>query len=255
MSHTNNKKTVRMMGVPMHPWTMDETLDEISRRLDEGKFTQHVVINVAKLVKMQTDIHLRNAILACDIINIDGMGVVWGARFLGFEIPERVAGIDLFLNLLKLASEHDEPVYFLGAKPEVVEQTVVNMKDRFPLLKISGWHHGYFWDNENDVVSDIHSSEASMLFVGISSPKKEQFINRWRNQLGVKFVMGVGGTFDVIAGITRRAPIWMQNAGLEWLYRVIQEPRRMWKRYLVTNSKFIWMLAKEKMVVLKENGS
>jgi len=247
------------MGVPMHPWTMDETLDEIFRRLDEGKFTQHVVVNVAKLVKMQTDIHLRNAILACDIINIDGMGVVWGARFLGFDIPERVAGIDLFLNLLKLASERDEPVYFLGAKPEVIEQAVVNLKRRFPRLTISGWHDGYFWDNEHDVVSDIHSLEASMLFVGISSPKKEQFINRWCDRLGVKFVMGVGGTFDVMAGITRRAPIWMQNAGLEWFYRVIQEPRRMWKRYLVTNSKFIWMLAREKMnrqdVDLKENRS
>ena len=247
------------MGVPMHPWTMGETLDEISRRLDEGKFTQHVVVNVAKLVRLQNDSVLRDSVVACDIINVDGMGIVWGAGLLGVDIPERVAGIDLFSNLLHLASERGDSVFLLGARPEVIEKTVKNIQEDYPKLQIAGWHHGYFWDNEKEVVDIIRYSGAKLLFVGISSPKKEQFINKWREQLGVKFVMGVGGTFDVMAGITRRAPIWMQNAGLEWLYRVIQEPRRMWKRYLVTNSKFIWMLAKEKMnrqdVYLKENRS
>ncbi len=244
-----------MMGVPMHPWTMGETLDEISRRLDEGKFTQHVVVNVAKLVKMQNDSLLRDSVVACDIINADGMGIVWGAGFLGVNIPERVTGIDLFSNLLYLASERGDSVFLLGAQPEVIEKTVKNIQEDYPKLHIAGWHHGYFWDNEKEIVDIIRYSGAKFLFVGISSPKKEQFINKWREQLGVKFVMGVGGTFDIVAGITRRAPIWMQNAGLEWLYRVIQEPRRMWKRYLVTNSKFIWMLVREKMVVLKENRS
>lgn len=249
------------MGVPMHSWTMGETLDEISRRLDEGKFTQHVVVNVAKLVRLQNDSALRDSVVACDIINADGMGIVWGARFLGVNIPERVTGIDLFSNLLHLASERRDSVFLLGARPEVIEKTVKNIQEDCPKLRIAGWHHGYFWDNEKEVVDIIRYSGAKLLFVGISSPKKEQFINKWREQLGVKFVMGVGGTFDIVAGITRRAPVWMQNAGLEWLYRVIQEPRRMWKRYLVTNSKFIWMLAREKMnrnrkdVDLKKNKS
>jgi len=238
---------------------MGETLDEISRRLDDGKFTQHVVVNVAKLVRLQNESVLRDSVVVCDIINVDGMEIVWGAGFLGVDIPERVAGIDLFSNLLHLAFERGDSVFLLGARPEVIEKTVKNIQEDYPKLQIAGWNHGYFGDNEKEVVDIIRYSGAKLLFDGISSPKKEQFINKWREQLGVKFVMGVGGTFDVMAGITKRAPVWMQNAGLEWLYRVIQEPRRMWKRYLVTNSKFIWMLVKEKMnrqdVYLKENRS
>ena len=234
-----------MMGVPMHPFSMRETLAVIESRLKHVGFTQHVVVNVAKLVTMQTDLNLRAAVLACDIINIDGLGVVWGARFLGFNVPERVAGIDLFLQLLQFASTHSEPVFFLGAKPDVINRSVDNIRQRFPNLKIAGYHHGFFWDNEHEVVAAIHSSKATFLFVGITSPKKEEFINRWREHLGVKFAMGVGGSFDIFAGITKRAPEWMQRVGLEWFYRILQEPRRMWKRYLVGNSKFIYLVFKQ----------
>jgi N-acetylglucosaminyldiphosphoundecaprenol N-acetyl-beta-D-mannosaminyltransferase len=231
----------------MHPWDMNETLAQIVRHLDNGRFTQHTVVNVAKLVNMQTDHFLRDAVLACDIINIDGMGLVWGARLLGLNVPERVPGIDLFQRLLEIASDRGESVFFLGAKPEVLDQAVERARNRFPGLIIAGYHHGYFWNYEHEVVEAIRSSKASLLFVGISSPKKELFINRWRHKLGVKFAMGVGGSFDIMAGVTKRAPKWMQRTGMEWLYRVIQEPRRMWRRYLVTNSKFILLLAKEKL--------
>ena len=121
------------------------------------------------------------------------------------------------------------------------------MKENHPNLNIAGTHHGYFWDDEEAVVNRIKESGAKLLFVAITSPKKENFINKWQDKLGVNFVMGVGGTFDVVAGKVNRAPKWMQNAGLEWLYRVLQEPGRMWKRYLVTNSKFAWLLIKEKL--------
>jgi N-acetylglucosaminyldiphosphoundecaprenol N-acetyl-beta-D-mannosaminyltransferase len=235
-----------MMGVPMHPWTMEETVTEITRRLDAGLFTQHVVVNVAKLVSMQKDPALRDAVLGCDIINIDGMGVLWGARLLGFDVPERVAGIDLFYRMLALAEKRRDPVFFLGAKSEIVACAVDKARMFYPHLIIAGYHHGYFWDNEEDVVRKIRESGARILFVAISSPKKEQVIARWQKQLGVGFAMGVGGTFDIMAGKVKRAPIWMQRVGLEWLYRVIQEPQRMWKRYLVTNSLFIWMLIREK---------
>jgi N-acetylglucosaminyldiphosphoundecaprenol N-acetyl-beta-D-mannosaminyltransferase len=224
---------------------MDETVDAIARRLETGVFTQHVVVNVAKVVHMQDDAALRNAALSCDVINIDGMGVVWGARLLGLEIPERVPGIDLFERLLGFSQERQYPVFFLGARPEVVAAAVANAQGRYPGLPVAGYHHGYFWDDEEEVVAKVRESGAKLLFVAITSPKKEQFIARWNQELGVGFAMGVGGTFDILAGKTRRAPKWMQNAGLEWLYRVVQEPRRMWKRYLVTNSRFAAMLARE----------
>ena len=238
---------VTLFGVPIDSWTMEQTVTEIERRLDCQSFTQHVVVNVAKLVHMKDDPGLDEAVRSCDIINVDGMGVVWGAAFLGVSVPERVAGIDLFERLLELASRREEPVFFLGAKPEILERAVVNLQQRYPKLKIAGWHHGYFWDDEQSVVDKVRNSGAALLFVAITSPKKEQFINRHRKDLGVRFAMGVGGTFDIMAGMTKRAPLWMQRAGLEWFFRVLQEPRRMWKRYLVTNSLFAWMLLREKL--------
>lgn len=231
----------------MHPWTMDQTVEEIGERMEAGQFTQHVVVNVAKIVHMQNDMALREAVTACDIINIDGMGVVWGARFLGFDVPERVAGIDLFFRLLELAEQRGFSVYFLGAREKIVDEAVQRIQEKHPKLSIAGWHHGYFWEDEESVVENIQESGADMIFVAISSPKKEQFIHRWKDRMGVKFAMGVGGTFDIVAGKTRRAPNWMQGIGMEWLFRLLQEPRRMWKRYMITNSKFVFMLAKEKI--------
>ena len=181
------------------------------------------------------------------------MGVVLGARFLGNNVPERVAGVDLFFQLLAMCSMRGYPVFLLGAKDEVVFEAHRRVERRYPLLKVAGHYHGYFWDDEETVVNKIRKSGARLLFVAITSPKKENFINKWKDQLGVDFVMGVGGTFDVVAGKGKRAPKWMQNCGLEWLYRLIQEPGRMWKRYLVTNSQFAWMLFKEKLKGLGRN--
>ncbi len=241
-------RVVNFMGVRMHAWTMPETVDEIFSRLNYGLFTQHVVVNVAKLVNMGRDATLEESVKSCDIINIDGMGVVWGGRFLGLDIPERVAGFDLFHSLLERASREDEPVFLLGAEPEIVQKAALMLEQKFTSLKIAGCHHGYFWDDEEAVVKKIADSGAKMLFVAITSPKKENFINRWKEQLGVKFVMGVGGTFDIVAGKSRRAPLFMQKCGLEWFYRLMQEPGRMWKRYLITNTLFALKLIKYKLV-------
>ncbi|MBU2676281.1 MAG: WecB/TagA/CpsF family glycosyltransferase [Gammaproteobacteria bacterium] len=229
----------------MHAWTMRRTVEEIERRLRQGLFTQHVVVNVAKLVKMQRDHELRAAIEGCDIVNIDGAGVMFGGRILGFSIPERVTGIDLFHELLAQSEASGRSVYFLGARSEVLEVTVQNIRRQYPRLNIAGHHHGYFWDDEATVVDRIRDSGADLLFAGFSTPMKEQFIDRWGEELGVKFAMGVGGTFDIVAGKVDRAPAWMQKIGLEWLYRVIQEPRRMFMRYFTTNSAFAGMLIAE----------
>ncbi|SPB14048.1 UDP-N-acetyl-D-mannosamine transferase [Caballeronia novacaledonica] len=228
----------------MHAGTMDETVSLIADRLEAREFTQHVVVNVAKLVHMKRDRALAESVQACDVINIDGMGVVWGARMLGHDVPERVAGIDLFCRLLEAAAHQCWPVYLLGATDAVVSKTVELVTKNYPGLRVAGYANGYFWDDEEAAVTAIRNSGARLLFVAITSPKKETFIERWKNQLGVDFVMGVGGTFDVIAGKVRRAPVWMQRCGLEWLFRVSQEPNRMWKRYLVTNAQFAVMLAK-----------
>lgn len=226
---------------------MSESVSYIKNRIKDGTFTQHCVINVAKVVNAQSDLELKESVNSCHIVNIDGMGVVLGARFLGHSVPERVAGVDLFHELLEMSATNQFSVFLLGAKDEVVSTAASKVKALYPGLKVAGYHHGYFWDDEAALVEKVRASGAQLLFVAITSPMKENFINRWRDQLGVTFVMGVGGTFDVVAGKVKRAPQWMQNYGLEWLYRVIQEPGRMWKRYLTTNSKFAWLLIKEKL--------
>lgn len=238
---------IEFMDCPMDVATMSDTVQTIENGVSDGKFVQHVVVNVAKLVNMRKDSQLDDSVRSCDIINIDGMGIVFGARWLGYDIPERIAGVDLFHELLAMSARRDFPVFLLGAQQEVVQKAAEVCQAATPKLTIAGYHHGYFWDDEAAVVQQIRQSGAKLLFVAITSPKKENFINRWKDQLGVDFVMGVGGTFDVVAGKVQRAPEWMQKSGLEWLYRVIQEPGRMWKRYLITNSTFIWLLIKARV--------
>jgi N-acetylglucosaminyldiphosphoundecaprenol N-acetyl-beta-D-mannosaminyltransferase len=227
--------------------TMKQSVDELELRIFQKQFVQHSVVNVAKIVNMQSDEILSKSVKSCDIINIDGMGLVWGARLLGYMVPERVAGVDLFHELLAMSASNNFSVYLLGATDQVVAKTAATVEAQYPGLNVAGYHHGYFWDDEEKMVEEIRNSRAQLLFVAITSPKKENFINRWKDQLGVNFVMGVGGTFDVVAGKVKRAPLWMQKYGLEWLYRVIQEPDRMWKRYLKTNTQFAWLLIKEKL--------
>ncbi|ATC86891.1 WecB/TagA/CpsF family glycosyltransferase [Pseudoalteromonas arctica] len=244
-------KRIEFLKAPMDIATMEETVSFIESRIEEKQFLQHVVVNVAKIVNMQKDPVLADSVRACDLINIDGMGVVFGARFLGHDVPERVAGVDLFHELLAMSARRDFPVFLLGATEEIVSKTVEVVKAQNPNLNIAGYHDGYFFgnkegDDEEAVVNKIRESGAKLLFVAITSPKKENFINKWQDKLGVDFVMGVGGTFDVVAGKVKRAPQWMQNAGLEWFYRILQEPGRMWKRYFITNSKFALYLFKTK---------
>ena len=228
----------------MHAITMQESVSIIKKAIDEQGFMQHVVVNVAKLINMRSDAQLYDSVNQSDLINIDGQGVVLGARALGIEVPERVAGIDLFYQLLAMSEAEGYPVYLLGAIEDVLNKTVAVIHKTYPKITIAGSHHGYF-DDDKSIVSQVRDSGAKILFVAMSSPKKENFVNKWKNELGVNFVMGVGGTFDVVAGKVKRAPNWMQEYGLEWLYRVIQEPRRMFKRYLVTNFKFAVLLSKE----------
>lgn len=235
-----------LFGIPLDASTLPDTVDVIAGRIEKRQFTQHVVVNVAKLVHMQSDERLRSSVEECDIINVDGMGVVWAARAVGVSAGERVAGIDLFQSLVALAESRGFPVYLLGARKHVVEETVRRLMARHPRLSIAGCRDGYFRnDEEPGVVAAIRSSGARLLFVAMSSPLKENFIARWRSELGVDFVMGVGGSFDVLSGLVSRAPIWMQKSGLEWVYRVLQEPGRLWWRYLSTNLGLLRLIVRE----------
>jgi N-acetylglucosaminyldiphosphoundecaprenol N-acetyl-beta-D-mannosaminyltransferase len=202
------------------------------------------MVNAAKLVHMQRDPGLRRAVLAADVILADGMSVVWAARLLGRPLPERVTGIDLMHSLLELADADGLRLYCLGATEAVLEQTLDVIRRRHPGAVIAGAHHGYFQPGDvPSLLEAIRHSRADILFVAMGSPAKERFLARHADVLDVPVLHGVGGSFDVLAGKVRRAPSIVQAAGLEWLWRVMQEPRRLWKRYLVTNTRFSLMVA------------
>jgi N-acetylglucosaminyldiphosphoundecaprenol N-acetyl-beta-D-mannosaminyltransferase len=227
---------------------MRETIDLIDESIRQKKSIQHIVVNAAKLVNMQNDDELFQSVINSDIINADGMAVVWAAGLLGKPLPERVAGVDLMQELVILASEKKYKVFFFGGREEVVAEVVRKYKSIFGEHIIAGYRNGYFKKEEEvKIAKQIADSNADILFVAISSPTKEIFLNTYKEQLKVPFIMGVGGSFDVVAGKVKRAPKWMQKSGLEWFYRFLQEPGRMWKRYLVTNSKFIFYVLKERV--------
>jgi N-acetylglucosaminyldiphosphoundecaprenol N-acetyl-beta-D-mannosaminyltransferase len=242
------QKRRRFFGSFIDLLTMDETVSAVEEIIEHREPAQHVVINVAKLAAIQNDPALMRAVNNCAIINVDGQGIVWGARRLGIDVPERVAGIDLFEMLVERAAQRGYRPYFLGATDEIVSKVVEKFQSQYPALKVAGLRNGYFDEQDEPEIADIiRKSNADLLFVGISSPKKEFFLERNLAAMNIPFAMGVGGSFDIIAGKTRRAPVWMQRIGLEWFYRLLNEPRRMWKRYLSSNFKFLVMLTKAKI--------
>lgn len=241
------EKRIKFLNTYVDALTMNETLNRIEQAIVNKECVQHVVINAGKVNLMQEDKELTKIINECPIINADGQSIVWGSKILGNSLPERVAGIDIFTELIKISSEKGYKPYFFGAKEEVVTEVIGKFKAQYPNLKVAGYRNGYFKDEESkNIAEDIKKSGADILFVAFSSPKKEYWIRKYMNIMKVPFAMGVGGSFDVIAGKTNRAPIWMQKYGLEWFYRFLQEPKRMWKRYLVGNYKFLKLITKEK---------
>jgi len=234
---------VEILGCPADALDMEQSIAQIELWIAEKVPRQHVVINVSKVVAMRKDTQLRDIIASCDMINVDGMPIIWASRLLGIPLPCRVAGVDLFQNLIKTCAEKGYRPFFFGAEETVVKQVVQTYRELYPALEIAGYRNGYYAsEDESSIAELIRESGADMLFVGFSSPRKEKFLNQWMPVMGVPFCMGVGGSFDIVAGKTRRAPKWMQEAGLEWFYRLVQEPRRMWKRYAKSNPVFIGMV-------------
>lgn len=237
---------ITMMGCQVDNLTMEETLQTIDGFIQSGKPHQHVVVNVDKLVKAAHDAELRRIINECALINVDGMPVVWASRLLGKPLKERVAGVDLFEALMQRSSRTGWRVFLLGAREEVVSEVKRQYEIKYPGLTVCGYRNGY-WKPEEEagVVEQIRAAQADLLFVAISSPKKEHFLGQYQEHMKIPFAMGVGGTFDVAVGRVKRAPVWMQKSGLEWFYRFLQEPRRMFRRYFIEDMAFVWLFLKE----------
>ena len=238
---------VKLFNIEIDALSMRQTLDIVEDAVANDKHIHHTVVNAGKIVLMQEDKELEKSVNEADLINADGQAVVWASKMLGSPLPERVSGIDLMEKLVKRSFEKGYRCYFLGAEEDVLSNLITLYKKKYSNNVIAGYRNGYFKkSDEKRIAKVISQSNANILFVAITSPKKEIFLNTYKKELkNINFIMGVGGSFDVIAGKVNRAPKWMQDIGFEWLYRVIQEPRRMFMRYLVGNTKFIYLVLKE----------
>jgi len=241
----NNSTHQRMdfLGCPLDLAPPQDLIADARRAIEGGMRLRLEGLNVAKLVDARRDPLLMGALDEAERVHIDGAGISLGLKLLGVQPPPRRAGIDLLGDLCAMAAETGAAVYLLGARSDIVELTVQHLQARYPALRIAGWRDGYFNAAEEPAIVDtIRESGADLLFIGMSSPKKEVLLQQYWPQLGVKVAMGVGGSFDVLSGKLPRAPRWMQKVGLEWFFRLALEPRRLLWRYVRTNTAFGFLL-------------
>lgn len=239
---------VQLLGVTVDVMTQEQTVNLVDEYIELKEPLHLIGVNADKVNMMQKNPGFSDLVNRCGIVNADGVSLVLASRFLGKPLPERVAGIDLMEALIKRSAQKGYRVFFLGAGEEVVRETARVLQRENPSLKIVGVHNGYFEKEQWSCIYDkVMNAKPDIVFVGITSPMKEKLVTFFQNKGSNVVFMGVGGSFDVISGKIARAPQWMQSCGLEWLFRVIKEPRRLFKRYLVGNIKFIYRVFLEKL--------
>ena len=240
------KEIATILGIPVVPYTMEEAVTKLTEDVLKKKRSFVVTAN-AEIIMMAQDDPEYKTILSqtADLILPDGAGTVWAGNYLGYVIPERVAGYDLYLRLLEQAAKKNIPVYFFGGKPGIAEEAAEEGKRRWPGLKVAGCRNGYFSaDEEPGIIEGINRSGAVMLFAALGAPKQEKWLAKYREQLTPCLLMGIGGSFDVLAGKVQRAPKWMQDAKLEWLFRLVKQPSRFGR--MLALPKFVLAVRREK---------
>ena len=240
-------RRVELFGCPFDAVTEAETLDLVlDWRNHPGRRTHTVVtINVAILMMMRSNRKLAEAVKKADLVVVDGTPLVWASSWLGTPLPERVSGVDLMQRLLQVGARHHLRVFLLGTTQQRLDTLIAAIDQQYPGVSVVGARNGYFTMSEYpEVTRQIRDSRPDLLLVGMPAPFKEIWCEEQRTSLQVPAVLGVGGAFDVVAGFVSRAPKMMQSIGLEWLWRLVMEPRKLWKRYLVSNSQFIGLLAR-----------
>ncbi len=235
-----------LLGCPVDALTLSETVDRIIAMMRCDGFDSQFSLNAAKVVEARRSTELQAFLERATIVNADGQSLVWAGKVLGVRLPERIAGIDLLATLLDAMEREGLSAFLLGAREDVIASAAARIQDRHPRLRIAGFHHGHFSPQDDErVAALIGEAKPDALFVGMSSPRKEYWIDAHQPRTGAPFAMGVGGSFDVIAGLTKRAPRPIQRLGLEWAYRTAQEPRRLAGRYARTNGAFLKLVVEE----------
>lgn len=228
---------VNLLGTWIDKIDLAEACEHIVGFIREGTAHQIVTVNVDFLRLSARDTAFRQLINSADLVVADGMPLVWASRLLAEPLPERITGVELVQTCARLSVEHDFRIFLLGAAPGIAEQAAATLRARFPGVQIVGALAPAMANlppaAEAALIQQIREAAPHFLFVAFGAPNQDEWIRSHMNSLGVPVCMGVGGTFDILAGRVRRAPLWMQRHGLEWLFRVVQEPGRLWKRYFI----------------------
>jgi len=233
------------MGCPVDLLTSAELLTELTQAIDDQSGPKVLqFVNANKIAQVRHDRDMERIMWNADYALADGQPLLPMGRLLGVKLPERIDGVGLMGKLLKLADDRRYSVYLLGAKQDVLDKCAAKIARQYPNLRIAGSRNGYFSEKETPgVVAQIRAAKPDLLFLGMGSPMKERFADRYAPELGAAVIQGVGGSFDVMADLVKRAPVWVQRIGMEWMFRVIQEPRRMFWRYATTNATCLWAFA------------
>jgi N-acetylglucosaminyldiphosphoundecaprenol N-acetyl-beta-D-mannosaminyltransferase len=225
--------SVSIYGILFSKMNMDDTVRYLTNRVERRIPTQVITGNPIMVMTALENEHYHRVMANADLVVPDGAGVVWAASYIGHPVPERVAGFDLMHNLLRVGETRGWKVFLLGTTQEIIEKTAAALQKQYPGITIAGYRNGYFGpDEDREVIGQIRASEADLLFVARAVDTQEPWIAKYKEALGVPVMMGVGGSFDVIAGVLKRAPLFFQRLRLEWFYRLLQQPSR-YRRMLV----------------------
>ena len=238
---------ISLLGIKIDRLDLEGLMNRIKEFLLSGQKFNVMYANIHCMNTALNDFEYRRIINSADLVYCDGAGVVAGSRILGFNLPQRMTGADWIYNLCELCSKGDYSIYLLGGEHGIAEQARDKLISKFPNLKITGTHHGYFEQNYNrHLIERINFTLPDILLVGMGTPKQEKWINRNFNKINVPVVWSVGALFDFVAGKVPRGPRWMVDNGFEWLFRLTVEPKRLWSRYILGNPRFFLRILKEK---------
>jgi N-acetylglucosaminyldiphosphoundecaprenol N-acetyl-beta-D-mannosaminyltransferase len=240
-----NFQSYNILGIRVDAVDMETALAQMEEFIKSRKPHLVVTADASGVVMAQTDPELHRIMNSADLVTPDSTGILWAAKQLGYSLPQRVSGVDIVDLLCGRAAAGGYSVFLLGSAPGVVDAAAGELKRRYPGLNIAGCHHGYFKPEEsNSIAQMVRDAKPDILFVAFGIPRQEKWITRYKREMNVPVSIGVGGTFDVISGNVKRAPVWMQRRGLEWLHRLIMNPRKYKK--CLTLPVFMAMVKKAK---------
>jgi exopolysaccharide biosynthesis WecB/TagA/CpsF family protein len=239
-------RTERLFGLSFTAGTLKDVRTHLLGEVAAGHQQIVITANTDHVVRLRRHPELLPMYLAADLVLPDGMPVVWGSRLVGGALAERVTGVDLMDALCEGLTRDARTVFLLGSTDEILSGAARALTERFPGIGLAGTHHGFFApDDDLDVVDVINASGADAVFIGMGSPRQERWVAAHAEALAARLLVCVGGSLEVLAGVRSRAPRWVQWAGMEWSYRLVQEPGRLWKRYLIEDAAFLPILARE----------